>query len=507
MDGAVHVIPAPAKIRIQEGSFSPSSETKILVEEGCEELWSSATFLSDILSAATALRISPAMISSTDIPGESITFTRRGFESDLGDEGYVLDVSSEGVAVIAAHAAGAFYAVQTLRQLLPSEIESDNPQSTDLPWVVPAVRIHDAPRFGWRGMLLDCCRHFMSKAFVKRYLDLLAYYKMNRFHWHLTEDQGWRIDIDGYPKLTAVGAWRAAEDGSRYGGYYTKQDIREVVDYAASRHVLVIPEVEMPGHALAALAAYPELSCSGGPFEVATDWGIFDDVYCVGNDSVFDFLEDVLAEVMKLFPSEYIHIGGDECPTTRWCECSRCQQRMETEGLGAEHGLHGYFIARIAQYLASNDRKLVGWDEILEGDLPDSATVQSWHSMEGAIRAARSGHDAIVSPVSHAYFDHDVTTTSLEQVYSLDPIPSDLSGEERTHILGGECSLWTEHAPQETVDSKVFPRLLAMAECLWSPEECRDFKDFHRRAQFHYARLRALGVDYGPESSTSPAGA
>jgi hexosaminidase len=505
MDGAIHVIPAPAKIRIQEGLFALSLETQILVEEGCEELWSSATFLADMIAKATNLQLSPTIVATRDVPPQCVTFTRRGCETELGEEGYVLDAGPTGITVIASGATGAFYAVQTLRQLFPSQIECGGALSADITWSIPAVRIHDAPRFGWRGMLLDCCRHFMTKSFVKRYVDLLAYHKMNRFHWHLTDDQGWRIDIDRYPKLTDVGAWRFQKDGSRYGGYYTEQEIRDVVDYAANRHVVVIPEIEMPGHATAALAAYPELSCSGGPFEVATDWGVFDDVYCAGSDTVFTFLQDVLAEVVELFPSEYIHIGGDECPTTRWSECSRCQDRMVREGLEDERELQGYFIKRVAQFLALNDRRLVGWDEILEGELPECAAVQSWRSMVGAIQAARSGHNAIVSPVSHAYFDRDVGVTGLEQVYSFDPMPSELAGEECKHVLGGECCMWTERAPQEVVDAKMFPRLLAMAECLWSPGDCRDFTDFHRRTQFHYGRLRALGVDCGPETGSMAA--
>ncbi len=501
IDGAIHVIPAPAEIRIQDGFFALSPESRILVDEGSEELWSSASFLCDRISDATGLTVSPTMVSADELPDGSVTFTCKGCETVSGGEGYVLDVGSERVTVMSTHAAGAFYAVQTLRQLFPTGLETGGTPVLELPWTAPAVRINDAPSFNWRGMLLDCCRHFMSKSFVKRYIDLLAYHKMNRFHWHLTEDQGWRIEIDRYPKLTEVGAWRNETDGSTYGGYYTKQDIRDVVEYAASRHVAVVPEVEMPGHSLAALAAYPELSCSEGPFEVATDWGIFDDVLCAGNDDVFTFLEDVLTEIVELFPSEYIHIGGDECPKIRWENCPRCQNRIRQEGLADERELQGYFINRIAQFLARHGRKSVGWDEIIEGGLPDSATVQSWRSMEGAVHAARSGHDAIVSPVSHAYFDFDVAKTSLEQVYSFDPIPAELSGPQRDHILGGECSMWTERATQDTVDSKVFPRLLAMAESLWSPNECRDFTDFKRRAQFHYARLNALGVDYGPESA------
>jgi len=276
-----------------------------------------------------------------------------------------------------------------------------------------------------------------------------------------------------------------------------------VVEYAHERHVTVVPEIEMPGHALAALASYPEFSCKGGPFEVASDWGIFEDVYCAGKDATFKMLEDVLTEVMELFPSEYIHIGGDECPKRRWKSCERCQQRIEDEGLKDEYELQSYFLKRIASFLHDNGRKLIGWDEILEGGLAPSATVQSWSSVNSAFKAVRLGHDTILSPTSHCYFDFDLGTTDLKQVYSFDPIPAGLDEDQRGHVLGGECNMWTERAPQETVDQKVFPRLVAMAECLWSQLDNKDFSDFRYRLKHHYQHLQELGVDYGAESAAS----
>jgi hexosaminidase len=273
------------------------------------------------------------------------------------------------------------------------------------------------------------------------------------------------------------------------------------VEHALERHVTVVPEIEMPGHATAALAAHPELSCSGGPFSVAAEWGVFDDVFCAGKDATFEFLQDVLSEVTELFPGEYVHIGGDECTKKRWQTCADCQRRMAREGLENEAALQSYFVRRIAAFLEVRGRRLIGWDEILKGGLPPLATVQSWRSMKGAVEAAKLGHDAIVSPISHAYFDADIGTTDLRQVYSFEPMPEGLTGGERSRILGGECNMWTERAPQETIDRKMFPRLLAMSECLWSQSENKDFHDFHHRLQHHYQRLRELGVDYGAEST------
>ena len=315
----------------------------------------------------------------------------------------------------------------------------------------------------------------MEKDFVKRYIDLLALYKMNVLHWHLTEDQGWRIAIDKYPKLTEVGAWRDDGQGGKYGGFYTKEDIREVIEYATERGITVVPEIELPGHSQAALAAYPQFSCTGGPFEVETEWGVFKEIYCAGNDSTFIFLEDVLSEVMELFPSEYIHIGGDEVPKYRWEHCEKCQRRIHIEGLYDEHELQSYFISRIGNFLATKERKMIGWDEILEGGLPEGATVQSWRGFDGAKTAVLSGHQAIVSPTSHAYFDYGLNDIDLEKVYEFNPIPEGISQKEEILVLGGECNMWSERAPQHKVDSKVFPRMIAMSEVLWSGNDQKNF--------------------------------
>jgi len=413
----------------------------------------------------------------------------------LGEEGYHLVINQKGIKITANTPEGLFYGHQTLRQLV---MQLDDRSSDVLR--LTHLTIIDYPAFAWRGMLLDCCRHFMEKDFILRYIDLLSFYKMNIFHWHLTEDQGWRIEIEKYPLLTEIGAWRTGADGTRYGGYYTKDDIREVVDYAASRNIQVVPEIEMPGHAMAALAAYPALSCTGGPFEVPSTWGVFKDIYCAGNDSVFVFLQDVLDEVLELFPSEYIHIGGDEAPKYRWENCDKCRSCMAQHGLKEGYALQSWFIGRMAEFLRSRGRTLVGWDEIREGGLPKGVIVQSWQGFDGAIDAATAGNRAIVSPTSHAYFDYPVHKLPLEQVYAFNPIPEDLDPSLYHYIIGGACNMWTERAPQEVVDQRVFPRLLAMTEVLWSAPVERNFEKFRQRARQHYPILAAKGVNYGLEA-------
>lgn len=467
----VNLIPKPQHLDLQEGVFVLNESTGALIDDA---------FQKEFFYLQSLIRVS--FEGNTNIVALL-------HEEGMGKEEFRLHISNDSLRLIASNSSGMMRGIQTLRQLIPAKA----------PFAFQALQLHDYPRFAWRGMLLDCCRHFMDKEFVKRYIDLLAYHKMNVLHWHLTEDQGWRIAIQKYPKLTEIGAWREGKDGQPYGGFYTQEEIQEVLDYAAERHITVVPEIELPGHSTAALAAYPNLSCTGGPFEVETDWGVFKDIYCAGNESVFSFLEDVLIEVMELFPSKYIHIGGDEAPKYRWEHCSKCQNRITEEGLHDEHELQSYFIQRIEKFLNTHDRKLIGWDEILEGGLAPSATVQSWRGMEGGIAAAKSGHDAIMSPTSHCYFDYGLDAIDLKQVYAFDPAPPELTDEEASHILGGECNMWTERAPQETIDSKVFPRILAMSEVLWSASE-KDYPNFYERVQQHYPKLEAMGVKYGYES-------
>jgi hexosaminidase len=494
------LLPRPARAIIQPGAFSINEKTVIIVDTGAAAPLRSAEFLADMIARVSPFRPAIVRTPRTDAAPGSIVFSGMTADAAIPAESYALRVYPGGVRISASSEAGAFYAVMTLRQLLPARFESPEGRDTVKAWTIPSATVQDMPRFAWRGLLLDVCRHFMDVDFVKRTIDMLAMLKMNRLHWHLTEDQGWRIEIRKYPALTSVGAWRKQKDGGTYGGYYTQEQVRDVVRYAAERHVTVVPEIEMPGHALAALASYPRYSCTGGPFEVANDWGVFKDIYCAGKDETFRFLEDVLTEVLELFPSEYIHIGGDEAPKYRWQHCADCQRRIQEEGLADEHELQSWFIGRIGTFLRERGRKLIGWDEILEGGLPEGATVQSWRGLEGAAAAARAKHHAIVSPTSHAYFDYDVATTDLAKVYSFDPIPPDLKPSEAAYILGGECNMWTEHAPQHLVESKVFPRILAMAEVLWSPEQLRDWRHFHDRVQRFYPRMDSLSIGYGYEA-------
>lgn len=497
----IAVIPAPKKLRRLTGEFVLTSGTRILTEPGNEALAAIGLRLAARLNTATGFETVSDTSSQPEAPKGTIFLTTRKDKQFGGEEGYTIEALPRAITVEAETPAGIAHAVQTLRQLLPAEIESSKPVDRGTPWTIPAVRIKDAPRFVWRGLLMDSCRHFAGKDFLYKTLDLLAYHKINRFHWHLTDDQGWRIEIYKYPKLTKVGAYRTDEDGRRYGGFYTKEDIKSVVRYAAARGIMVVPEIEMPGHCVAALAAYPELSCTGKPIPVATRWGVFDDIYCAGNDRVFEYLEDVLTEVAELFPSPYIHIGGDEVPPTRWRECARCRARVEQEGLGGAGDLLCYFINRVDKILAALGKKTIGWDEVACDDLAASATVQVWRGMEHAATAARLGHNVIVSPTTNAYFDYPLEKIDLERAYEFEPMPDIIPRRARSRIIGGECTMWTEHAPRDVIESKLFPRIAAFAERLWSPDKI-GYEDFHRRLQTHYKRLDLLNVDYGPESGT-----
>ncbi|MBK9273913.1 MAG: family 20 glycosylhydrolase [Flavobacteriales bacterium] len=437
-----------------------------------------------------------------------ISFQRVAFDTLMPPEWHQVQITGGGITVTAPSDEGLYRGSRTLIQLLEQGRETGS---------LPCLTVTDHPRFPWRGMHLDACRHFWSVEFTKTYIDLLARYKMNRFHWHLTDDQGWRIEIRKYPKLTEVGAWRRgsqvgpysrrAYDSIPYGGFYTQEQIREVVAYAAARHITVVPEIEMPGHAMAALAAYPRLGCTGGPYEVQRGWGVFDDVFCAGNDSVFTVMQDVLTEVMDLFSGTTIHIGGDECPKERWKTCVKCQARMKTEGLKDEHELQSYFIQRIEKFVNSKGRTIIGWDEILEGGLAPNAAVMSWRGTEGGVAAAKSGHFAVMSPGSHCYFDHyqgDPANeplaigghTTVQKVYSYEPIPAELNAEEAKYILGAQGNVWTEYIlTPEHVEYMAVPRMLALAEVLWTPKENRDEADFLARLEREFPKLEAMGVN------------
>lgn len=406
-------------------------------------------------------------------------------EHELGEEGYVLTVEGDRVTVEAVDEEAAFRAWTTLRQLIPPACEQGCPSG----FTLPAVRVEDHAYLAHRGLLLDCCRHFMEPEFVKQIIELLAVQKMNVLHWHLTEDQGWRLPIAAYPKLTEVGGYRTEVDGRVTGGFYTREEIEDILAFAAERHITVIPEIELPGHCRAALAAYPWLGCTGDTLPVPNNWGVFKDVYCAGNDSTMAFMKAVLDEVCDLFPSDVIHIGGDEVPKVRWAECPKCQAKMNRLGLHDESELQTAFINEIGAHLASRGKRIMGWDEILEGGLPEGAMVQSWRGMEGAIEATHLGTDAVVSPTSHCYLDYPLRSTDLHEVYGFEPVPEEALGHAG-EIVGGECNMWTERAPQELVMGKVFPRATGLAEVLWSGPEVTQAEGAYDR---FLDRLDALG--------------
>lgn len=480
------IIPQPKSIEFSENKFILDDETIIHAPvELNNEVAILQEGVKDLLGFEMGVRNEP----SETVLGYAITFQIDSTLSTRSDEWYMLGIQKHFILISAKTPKGLMHGIQTLLQIIPKNYG---------PVSLPGLLIRDEPKFPHRGLLLDCCRHFWSVDVVKKYIDLLAYYKMNVLHWHLTEDQGWRVEIKKYPKLTEIGAWRTEENGSKYGGYYTQEDIREIVAYAKARHISVIPEIELPGHSLAALASYPHLGCTDGPFEVTPEWGVFKDVYCAGNDSTFMFLEDVLTEVMDLFPGEYIHIGGDESPKYRWENCDKCQKRIFDEALHDEHELQSYFIKRIQTFLNENGRKLIGWDEILEGGLAEGATVQSWRGMQGGIDAANSGNYAIMSPTSHCYLDYGLELIDLEKIYNFDPIPDSLAPFVSHRIIGGECNMWTEHVPtEENLDSKVFPRMMGLTEVLWTYPSERNYEEFSSRVQMHGPALERKGVHFG----------
>lgn len=496
------LIPLPYSLRQGEKAFILNAETRILISG--EEVLESANSLQDYVRLLTNLKLAIVTQEEAKSLRNVILLSTLSNEARLGAEGYRMQVDRDKVLITSNDVDGIFYGVQTLNQLF--ELQRLGDESVNL--IIPAIRLWDEPRFSYRGMHLDVARHFFDVEFIKHYLDLMAYYKFNTFHWHLTEDQGWRIEIKKYPKLTEVGAWRTEEDGSRYGGFYTQEEIKEVVAYAKKLHITIIPEIEMPGHSRAALAAYPELSCTGEKLEIPNNWGVFKDIYCAGNDNTFEFIEDVLDEVIDLFPGSYIHIGGDETPKDRWEVCSKCQARIKKEDLKDEHELQSYFIKRIDKYLTSKGKKLIGWDEILEGGLAENATVMSWRGMDGGIAAARQGNQVVMTPGTHCYFDHyqaDRTFepkaiggyTSLKKVYEFEPVPEDLFTEQKALILGAQGNVWTEYIhTTDYVEYMILPRMLALSEVLWGREDRKNWPAFQERLQDHFSLFEKKGYRY-----------
>lgn len=524
------VIPLPQEVSLtQENPFKLNENVLIAYPENNALLQRNAEFLSEYIQQATNYAPKTKAIAAGEQVKNAIVL---GLDPSIANkEGYVLTTTPEGINLNGQTENGVFYGIQTLRKSIPAEAK----EATIL---IPAGEIKDEPRFSYRGMHLDVGRHFFPKEFMKKYIDLLALHNMNTFHWHLTDDQGWRIEIKKYPKLTEIGSQRSRTvigrntqeyDNTPYGGFFTQEEAKEIVKYAQERYITVIPEVDLPGHMLAALAAYPEMGCTGGPYEVCPRWGIFEDVLCIGNDQTMQFLEDVMSEIIEIFPSKYVHIGGDEAPRTRWEKCPKCQARIKTEGLKAdknhtaEDRLQSYCMTRIEEFLNSKGRQIIGWDEILEGDVAPNATVMSWRGMEGGIKAAQLGHDVIMTPTSFCYFDYYQTADTkdeplgiggyvpIEKVYSLEPVPAVLTEEQSKHILGAQANLWTEYIhSSEHVEYMVLPRMAALAEVQWTQPEKKDFKDFtkrlarlmkfYQRDGFNYAKhVFDLKVDFTPD--------
>lgn len=507
--GPVAIVPRPAHYRPASGAFSLNAQTKIAVSDATRELGNQ---LQGYLTPATGLPLEISRRAGANTI--SLVLDRR--LEVLGPEGYRLKVRPDRVEIRGGGPAGVFYGIQTLRQLLPPDVFRRS-KVAKAEWSLPALDIEDRPRFGWRGLHLDVARNFVPKESVLKMLDLMALHKLNSFHWHLTDDQGWRIEIKQYPKLTSIGAFRKdtmltydppTYTGKPHGGFYTQDDVREVVAYAAARHITVVPEIEMPGHAQAAIAAYPELGNVSTPLEVGTKWGVIENVFNA-EDSTIAFLQNVLSEVIDLFPGKFIHVGGDEVPKKQWQNSPAMQAKIKALGLKDEHELQSWFIRQMDTWLANKGRRLIGWDEILEGGLAPGATVMSWRGTQGGIAAAKANHDVVMSPTSHLYLDfyqakdrkgepHAIGGfLPLETVYAFEPVPAELTPDQAKHILGAQGNLWSEYIRDfKHTEYMAFPRACALSEVVWSPRETRDFADFRRRLDAHLPRLTRLDVNF-----------
>ncbi len=510
------IIPKPVEVKAGRGFFELNAQTTVICGSDHLSVLKTAKFLQSILQPATGLSLAINPPAGKSGAG-AITLKLIAQDDTLNAEGYQLTVTKKAVTIASPTAAGLFYGVQSLRQLLPAEIYGHKKAAIE--WKISCVEIKDYPRFKWRGMHLDVGRYFMSKEFVKKFIDLIAQHKFNRFHMHLTDDQGWRIEIKKYPKLTEIGAWRKETvighvrkkpmkfDGEKHGGFYSQDDVRELVAYAAERHITIVPEIEMPGHSQAAIAAYPQLGNIDKKLDVRTYWGVCNNI-CNADDSTISFFQDVLTEVMALFPSEFIHIGGDEAPKAQWEKSPKAQRRIKELGLKNEHELQSWFIKQMDNFLTSKGRRLIGWDEILEGGLAPGAAVMSWRGEKGGIAAANAGHDAVMAPNSHTYLDYYQSKSKgeplaiggflpLQKVYSYDPVPKALNKDKVHHILGAQAQIWTEYI--ETPDHAeymAFPRTCAMAEVVWSKKESKDYNEFITRLNVHLKRLDLQNVNY-----------
>jgi hexosaminidase len=510
----IAIIPKPVHLKLEKGVFGFNDKTEFVISDASQKEAVSILLNKFKKAAGWTLQV------SENAPKNN--FVAFIVDESLNDEAYELIVNSDNITIKAKSYSGFLYAMETIRQLLPVDIESNTVlKNTD--WIIPNLTINDEPRFKWRGLHLDVARHFFKKEYIKQTIDMLAMHKMNVFHFHLVDDQGWRIEIKKYPKLTSVGAWRldqedahwdgrrvtTPEDEATYGGFYTQEDIKEIVAYAKTKGVQVVPEIEMPAHVMSAIAAYPELSCTETPIGVPSGgvWPITE-IYCAGKETTFEFLENVLLEVIELFPSKYIHVGGDEATKTNWAKCPHCQNRMKTEGLKNVEELQSYFIKRMERFISTHDRKLIGWDEILEGGLAPQATVMSWRGVKGGLEATEQGHDVVMTPGSHMYFDHYQGPqnqeplawgghTPLSKVYEFDPIVETMTPEQSKHVLGGQANLWSEQIKTEAHSQyMIFPRLAALSEAVWSPKASRNWDDFSKRIVSLFKRYEYLGINY-----------
>lgn len=516
----IEIIPKPAKIVKAAGNFILDAETYIYHDGKNKELGEVAKFLAQMLFKEN-IHIIPAKVNPESKISKSFVLVVDE-KAKTGIEGYKLEIKKNRVTITSQSAAGVFYGIQTIRQMLPVSFEK-NDGKTVSEVKLPCATIEDNPRFRYRGMHLDVSRHFFGKDFVKKYIDMIAMFKMNVFHWHLTDDNGWRLEIKKFPKLTEICAWHVDREdkpwGKRelqkpgekatYGGFYTQEDVKEILEYARLRHVEIIPEIEMPGHSAEIFAAYPQFSCKGEKLTVlpGSYWPNID-IFCAGNDSTFIFLQNILDEVCALFPSKYIHIGGDEADKTRWKECPKCQERIKKEGLKDENELQSYFIKRIEKYLISKNKRVIGWDEILEGGLAPEATVMSWRGIEGGIEAAKQKHDVIMTPTSYCYFDYFQAEPNFEpvgiggyltlkKVYSYEPVPAELTLDEQKYILGAQGNVWTEYIPSNShAEYMAATRMIALSEVVWSSKEARNWDDFNARLNNIKPRLKALNINY-----------
>lgn len=524
--GSANIIPRPAYYMVTDGMFTFNSKVKVVLQSEDEVLRYSAEYLAGILREITGFEVPIVLYDEAREVNKDFILSLQGLEK-IKENGYELSSRRGSITLQAKDKAGMFYGIQSFLQLLPPEVLAGIQKGELKKVSIPRIMINDAPRFAYRGMHLDVSRHFFPKEFILKFIDLMAFYKFNTFHWHLTDDNGWRLEIDKYPLLTEVSAWRADHEDepwrtrsqqkkgeeATYGGFYTKEDVREILAYAKERFITVIPEIEMPGHTSEVFAAYPELSCSGEKLTVQTgSYWPNTDIFCAGKEETFEFIENVLDEVCELFPSEYIHIGGDETFKQAWENCTLCQARIQKEGLKDEHGLQSYFIKRIEKYLNTKGKKLIGWDEILEGGLAPEATVMSWRGMQGGIDAAKQGHDVVMTPTSHCYFDYYQANpkfepeaiggfVSLKKVYSFEPISEELSEEEAKHILGTQANIWTEYISSPAhAEYMSIPRMLALAEVAWTPSEKKSWRQFSKRLQHHFKYFDLKGINYSKGS-------